>query len=417
MDAMALDAPPTDSPATSTSRAAGPGAAATTALTGVAVAVLVGLEGAAPWPLVRTAVALALTAGAVWLVRRGGLGRGLALLGTGLAGVAVGAGMGLLSLAKSGVALRGVVGVVAAVGGVVCLVWALVLLLRALPGWHKLLAVPVVAVVVQLGLLTLPLAVVATNVVRGDVSDETPSDRGLAYDDVTLTTADGVTLAAWWIAGTRDAAIIVLHGAGSQRASTLDHAAAVAEHGYGVLVVDTRGHGRSGGDAMDWGWFGNRDVRAAVDLAAERASAVALLGLSMGGEQAVTAAAADPRVAAVVAEGASVRTYDDAAALASGPLGIVERATAWVTYTVSDLLTSASPPVGLRDALLATAPRPVLLIAGGEGVEIEAARTFTAGVAGAEVWELPGVAHTAALDERPDEWRARVLPFLDAALG
>jgi pimeloyl-ACP methyl ester carboxylesterase len=32
----------------------------------------------------------------------------------------------------------------------------------------------------------------------------------------------------------------------------------LAEHGYGVLLFDARGHGLSEGTAMDFGWYGDR---------------------------------------------------------------------------------------------------------------------------------------------------------------
>jgi predicted alpha/beta hydrolase len=68
-------------------------------------------------------------------------------------------------------------------------------------------------------------------------------------------------------------------------------AAVLARHGYGALLTDTRGHGRSGGHAMDFGWWGGRDIAAAVSFLSRqpsvRAGQIAVLGESMGGEQAL----------------------------------------------------------------------------------------------------------------------------------
>jgi hypothetical protein len=44
---------------------------------------------------------------------------------------------------------------------------------------------------------------------------------------------------------------MLLPGAGSTRTAVLAQAAVLARHGYGAILVDTRGHGRSGGHAMD----------------------------------------------------------------------------------------------------------------------------------------------------------------------
>ena len=118
-----------------------------------------------------------------------------------------------------------------------------------------------------------------------------------------------------WPAGTsrprNHAAVVLLHGAGSTRSSVLDHAVVLANHGYGVLLFDARGHGRSGGRAMDFGWYGDKDVTAAVSFLQTRPDVdddlIAAVGLSMGGEEAIGAAASDRRIRAVVAEGATHR--------------------------------------------------------------------------------------------------------------
>jgi uncharacterized protein len=59
----------------------------------------------------------------------------------------------------------------------------------------------------------------------------------------------------------------------------------LARHGYGVLLFDARGHGRSEGRAMDFGWFGDLDVSAAVSFLVARAvrSARALINLDTSG--------------------------------------------------------------------------------------------------------------------------------------
>jgi dienelactone hydrolase len=147
---------------------------------------------------------------------------------------------------------------------------------------------------------------------------------------------------------------------------------------------------------------------------------IAVLGLSMGGEEALGAAAADPRIAAVVAEGATNRVADDKAWLSEvhGWLGTAQRGIDHLTYGFTDLLTDASPPIALRDAVAATAPRPVLLIAGGAVPdEPDASRYIATGAPDTvDVWVAPGAGHTGALDRHPEEWEGRVTAFLAAAL-
>lgn len=157
-------------------------------------------------------------------------------------------------------------------------------------------------------------AVALTNVPRTAVGPATPADRGLPYRDVAFPAADGTRLSAWFVPSRNGAAVVLLHGAGSTRSATLAHATVLARHGFGVLLVDASGHGRSGGRAMDAGWYGDDDFRGAVTFLTRQpsvdAARIAALGLSKGGEEAI-GAAGDRRIAAVVAEGATNRVADD----------------------------------------------------------------------------------------------------------
>ena len=83
-------------------------------------------------------------------------------------------------------------------------------------------------------------------------------------------TADGVRLSAWYLPPRNGAAVLLLPGAGSTRAAVLGQGAVLARHGYGALLLDGRGHGRSGGHAMDFGWWGGRDIAAAVSFLAHQ---------------------------------------------------------------------------------------------------------------------------------------------------
>jgi pimeloyl-ACP methyl ester carboxylesterase len=203
----------------------------------------------------------------------------------------------------------------------------------------------------------------------------------------------------------------------------LDHAAVLARAGYGVVLFDARGHGESDGRAMDFGWYGDRDVDGAVryltrqsDVANGRILAV---GLSMGGEEAIGAAATNPRICGVVAEGATGRTAADRAWLsgAYGIRGFAQEGLDRLTYGLVDLLTPASSPTSLRSAVAELAPRRVLLIAARRVTSEPHAADHVDGGSPrtVDVWVVPGAGHTNALEARQSEWTDRVTTFLDAA--
>jgi dienelactone hydrolase len=148
-----------------------------------------------------------------------------------------------------------------------------------------------------------------------------------------------------------------------------------APQGRRTALVDARGHGRSGGRAMDLGWYGDADVAAAVSYLQRRSDVdgrrIAAVGMSTGGEEAIGAAATEPRIRAVVAEGATNRVAADKAFLPKvhGWRGSVQQRVDAITFGLADLLTDARPPRPLRDAVRATSPRPILLATNPAGWE------------------------------------------------
>jgi dienelactone hydrolase len=320
----------------------------------------------------------------------------------------------------------GVVGsAVAGLGGLLAIGCAAALFVRAVPGWRRLLALPVILVVGYGLYFPLGIAVYAVNPPRATLESTTPADHHLPYRDVTFASADGVALSGWYVPSTNRAAVVLLPGSGSTRTSVLDHAVVLARHGFGVLLVDPRGNGGSGGQAMDFGWYGEQDVPAAVTFLQQQPdidpARIGAVGLSMGGEQAIGALAVDPRIRAVAAEGATHWVLADKAWLPAtyGSRGRIQLAVDAVAYGLADLLTDAEPPISLGDAVAAAAPRPVLLIAGGDALdEVPADTAIQARSPGTvQLWVIPDAGHTAGLTAVPTEWEHRVTTFLATALS
>jgi dienelactone hydrolase len=390
-------------------------------LLGVSLAVLVGRQGSWAWQSLRVVVVGLLTLGVVRLVRRAADAVvGAVALALGVLGTVAGVGIGVVHLAKAGLVLSSAAGLAALASGLMLLVLGGWQLTRLLPGWWRLAALPVAFLLFQFVLVPVTPAVAGTNPAPTEVDDRTPAYLDLPFAEAAFTTADGVPLSGWYIPSTNGAAVAVLHGSGSTRSGVLDQAAALARHGYGVLLYDDRGHGRSGGAGMDFGWWGDLDVAAAVSYLESRPDVepgrIGVLGLSMGGEQAINAAATDSRIRAVVAEGVQPKLPADTPQRPPGLEGLTERAVDVIGFATARLLTRAPTPLPQREAVAAVAPRPLLLIAG-EG-EVPAARALQA-VAPSTVslWELPDTPHTAGLAQHRDAWTARVTAFFDANLS
>jgi alpha-beta hydrolase superfamily lysophospholipase len=114
---------------------------------------------------------------------------------------------------------------------------------------------------------------------------------------------EGIAYQLWLPGGDAPApAVVVLHGAGSQKENHIDFARRAISHGFAALTFDNRGHGQSEGEL---GPGVLADMQRLVRFVAERPEVderrIALRGSSMGGLLAIHAAAVITGVAAVVA--------------------------------------------------------------------------------------------------------------------
>jgi uncharacterized protein len=281
--------------------------------------------------------------------------------------------------------------------------------------------VPAGLVFLVVFLLPVMLAVGVTNTARVQISGDTPADRGLAYRDVTFETADGLTIAGWYIPSENGAAVVALHGAGKNRTKTLEHAAMLARNGYGVLMIDLRGYGESEGSINSMGWNGYKDIPAAVAFLEAQDDVdegrVAGLGLSMGGETLLQAAGEESGsgLAAVVSEGAGARTYKETLEV-PGSEKYIALATLFVRETTIKLLTGVGVPPRNDETIARFAPNPVMLISGELAEEREWNQIMRdRNVGTVELFEANG-GHIDGLSTQPEEYEARVIAFFNEAL-
>ena len=141
-------------------------------------------------------------------------------------------------------------------------------------------------------------------------AERTPADVGLAYSEVSFESTDGVPLMAWWVPSGADEdssrAVVLVHGWGGDKSDrhVIETAPIYARAGYGVLLLDLRGSGASGGERRTLGYQETRDVRGALawlEKQGFKPERVVLHGWSMGGAT-VVRSAPGTGVAAVIEE-------------------------------------------------------------------------------------------------------------------
>jgi dipeptidyl aminopeptidase/acylaminoacyl peptidase len=253
----------------------------------------------------------------------------------------------------------------------------------------------------------------------------TPAEWGLSFEPATLTTADGLRLAGWYIPSHNGATIILCHGLGTNRADMLLQAVLLAEHGYGSLLFDFRAHGESEGEMVTYGYGEADDVLAAVDYLLARPDVdpqrIGILGGSLGAATAIHAAARSTHLRAVVAESAFTSLEDEVASSFKAFSGLP--AFPFAPFTVA----FAQWQTGLRisevrpiDDIPSIAPRPVFIIHGTDDELIPAEqglRLYEAAGEPKELWMVEMMGHGSALGIFPDEYEKRVIGFFDKALG
>lgn len=244
------------------------------------------------------------------------------------------------------------------------------------------------------------------------------------HRDVSLTTADGLKLSGWYVPGTQPNAIVIVHGISANRAYLLPQAQFLAQAGYHLLLFDLRGHGLSEGNMVTYGYGEALDVAAAVDYLAAQPGVqrVGALGHSLGGAAVVRAAAADPRLQALVIQS----SYSSLSAVVADSFERVAHIPRWplepAVIALAEFRTGAKMADINSARDLATMPaRPILIIhAHDDGFLLPryAEEMYAAAQQPKELWLIDHVGgHINPMMGHEAEYTERVLNFFESAFA
>jgi uncharacterized protein len=259
------------------------------------------------------------------------------------------------------------------------------------------------------------IAYVVTHTARAEVP---APNLAAAHEEVAFTTSDGLRLQGWFVPSRNGATVIAFPG----RSGPQKHTRMLVSHGYGVLLFDRRGEGASEGDPNTFGWHGERDLHAAAaylrtrpDVDPERIGGI---GLSVGGEMLIRAAARSDAFTAIVSEGASGQSLRDG--IANGELSLDAILADGAVTLATALFTNDLPPPSLKSEVPRIAPSAVFFVYGEKGqggTETTPNRGFhEAAREPKQIWEVPGGQHIAGITTQPQEYERRVIAFFHLTL-
>ena len=260
--------------------------------------------------------------------------------------------------------------------------------------------------------------------------EDSPAAYSLQHEDVEFVSRGGdVNLSGWYIPGEGEGPVIIfVHGIGSVRsgAEAVDLAARLVARGFGVLMFDLRGHGKSGGEFISGGYFERQDVLGAFDFLLRQgipSERIGFIGFSMGAGTTILAAAEEPDICALVADS----PYSDISDL-------IAQETARKTVFPEWLAPGFLPGVNLMAKILydidigvlvpeeavKILPYPIMIIHGTNDTRISlehGKKIFDAAHPASTMWVVPGVDHVQSFTEHPEEYVEKVADYFDEQLA
>lgn len=274
--------------------------------------------------------------------------------------------------------------------------------------------------VLYFGLWPLYAAYRFTRPPRQRVAFFTPTHFGVTFEEVKLLTRDNLALEGWYIPSRNRAAVILLHGFGSNRLMMVAHAEALSKAGYGVLMCDLRAHGNSEGKRFARSQMVVDDVLTAVAYLHKRpeinAAGIGVAGLSIGGLLALQAAGQTVAIRAVFTEGASPAVLADMPPPDAWREHVAMLVQRYYMRATNWFLPHEPLPAN-RTIIPNIAPRPLYFVSAGRGMERRMVRRYyEAAQPPKQIWEIPAANHGQGWLETAGTYEKRLVTFFDEAL-
>ena len=252
----------------------------------------------------------------------------------------------------------------------------------------------------------------------------TPWEFQVDYEDLELTTTDGVNFSVWFFRQSGSQQVVVVAGGHkSRRADLLGVSVSLWRKGFNVLVYASRGTPGADSRPVTMGVREVNEAQATIAYAQKRVkdARIGLLGYSMGAVVSMLAAAGEPAVQALVLDSpfSDIRTLleENVRRYALLPGGLVVPVVAlWLRLRTGSRLWDSSP----ISVLGALEPRPLFFIHGGadDVTSVQHSRRLYDSYRGPrEIWIVQGARHVGAYFADRNLYVERVAGFFGRQLG
>jgi len=240
---------------------------------------------------------------------------------------------------------------------------------------------------------------------------------------VRIAVAAGDSVDGWYLAGTRPATILMLHGYGRDHHRMWRYASFLHPAGYGILAIDFRSSRAVNRKPTTLGHYELEDARAALDWLERdprtRGGRLLLFGESLGGSVALALAGERPEIAAVAADcpfESGARALEDACERWAH---VPRWPSALIAAAIGDALTGYDPRhLDVLSAASELHGRPMFLIACEHDDRLSTAQArhiWQAAGGTGSLWVLPDCGHNEAWRAHRLEYERRMLGFLGGA--
>ncbi len=248
-------------------------------------------------------------------------------------------------------------------------------------------------------------------------------------EDISMKSPDGLTLKAWYVPAEQptNKFIICVHGYNCNGPDECSHILKFYRNvrGYNYFLPDLRGHGRSEGNRIGFGYLDSKDILNWIDYLIKRFGEdieILLYGISMGAATVMTVNESNPpeQVKLVIEDCGFTNAYEEMVNTVKDKLGmnlpfLVSLGNIWCRLLAGYDLKKDADPLGK----MKYAKNPVLFIHGDADTFVPTYmchKLYDACPTAKDKLIVPGAVHAFSYYDAKEEYEKKVSEFIDANL-